>query len=163
MERSELTGILRDMEQALTRQLDPSELNRLRKSAREDYFQKFHKDFAETLGKDLMRLYEVHHRSPMEFAHLFPMVDINNRANLAGVAKPVHQAINRMWNTFRPPPGTPATTEQVEHMVGLVDRHFGRWYDKVYDSSMSGALDAAEQAAFAEVSALLTRLGRGAR
>jgi hypothetical protein len=108
-----------------------------------------------------MRLYEVHHRSPMEFAHLFPMVDINNRANLVGVAKPVHQAINRMWNTFRPPPGTSATTEQIEQMTSLVDRHFGRWYDKVYDSRMSDALDEAERAALAEVSALLTRLGRG--
>jgi hypothetical protein len=160
-ERGELTAMLRHMEQALTKQLDPSEINRLRKSAREDYFQKFHTDFAETLGKDLMRLYEVHHRSPMEFAHLFPMVDINSKANLVGVAKPVHQGINKLWNAFRPPPGTPVTTEQVEQMVGLVDRHFGRWYDKVYDSSMSDALDAAERAALAEVSALLTRLGRG--
>ena len=30
----------------------PSELNRLRKSAREDYFQKFHTEFAESLGKE---------------------------------------------------------------------------------------------------------------
>jgi hypothetical protein len=36
-----------------------------------------------------------------------------------------------------------------------------RWYDKVYDSGMSDALDTAERAALAEVSALLNHLGRG--
>jgi hypothetical protein len=160
-ERNELATLLRRLEQALTKQLGPSEIKQLRKYAREDYFQKFHPDFAQTLGKELVSLYEVHHRTPMEFAHLFPMLDINGGTNLAGVARPVHQSINKVWNAFRPPPGSTATAEQVDQMVGLVDRHFGRWYDKMYDSSMSEALDAAERAALTEVSALLTRLGRG--
>lgn len=160
-ERDALTGVLRRMEQTLTKQLGPSEIKQLRKSAREDYFQKFHPDLAETPGKERVSLYEVHHRSPMEFAHLFPLLDLNGRANLVGLARPVHQSINKVWNAFRPPPGSQATTEQVEQMVGLVDRHFGRWYDKVYDSGMSNALDTAERAALAEVSALLNRLGRG--
>lgn len=160
-ERNELTTLLRRLEQALTKQLGPSEIKQLRKYAREDYFQKFHPDFAQLLGKELVSLYEVHHRTPMEFAHLFPMLDINGGTNLAGVARPVHQSINKVWNAFRPPPGSMATAEQVEQMAGLVDRHFGRWYDKVYDSRMSEALGVAEQAALEEVAALLTRLGRG--
>jgi len=160
-ERHELTGLLGRMEQTLTKQLGPSEVKQLRKYAREDYFQKFHPGFAEALGTDLVSLYEVHHRTPMEFAHLFPMLDINGKANLAGVARPVHQGINKVWNAFRPPPGTGVTTEQIEQMVGLVDRHFGRWYDTVYDTTGSAALEAAERAALAEVSAMLTRLGRG--
>ncbi len=160
-ERQELTALLRRMEHTLTKQLSPGEIKQLRKYAREDYFQKFHPDFAETLGKELVNLYEVHHRAPMEFAHLFPMLDINGRANLAGVARPVHQSINKVWNAFRPPPGTRVTTEQVEQMVGIVDRHFARWYDKMYDAGMYETLDAAERAALAEVSELLTRLGRG--
>jgi len=161
-ERNELTGLLRRMEQTLTKPLGPSEVKQLRKYAREDYFQKFHPGFAETLGKDLVSLYEVHHRTPMEFAHLFPMLDLNGRANLAGVARPVHQSINKVWNAFRPPPGTSVTTRQIEQMVDLVDRHFGRWYDKVYDATATTeAREAAERAALAEVSALLTHLGRG--
>jgi hypothetical protein len=161
MERDALAGVLRRMEQTLTKQLGPSEIKQLRKSAREDYFQNFHPDLAETLGKERVSLYEVHHRSPMEFAHLFPLLDLNGRANLVGLARPVHQSINKVWNAFRPPPGSQVTTEQVEQMVGLVDRNFGRWYDKLYDSGMSDALDTAERAALMEVSSLRNRLGRG--
>jgi hypothetical protein len=45
--------------------------------------------------------YEVHHRRPLEYAHLFPESDINASANLKGVGEEVHQHINSIWTEFR--------------------------------------------------------------
>ncbi|MCY1081788.1 hypothetical protein [Archangium lansingense] len=80
--------------------------------------------------------YEVHHRRPLEYAHLFPEKDINAAANLKGLGDEVHQHINSIWAEFRSrrPNATPA---EVDEVVAIIDERFGRWYDVPYSASDS--------------------------
>ena len=100
--------------------------------------------------------YDIHHCIPMEFAHKFPLRDINSAENLAAAAKPVHEGVGRVWTRLRKMPGEP-DARVVEDVERLVRRHFGRWFNKVYDQSGNSheALAAAERAALEELEVLL--------
>ena len=102
-----------------------------------------------------MRRYPVHHVIPLEYVHLFPELEINARVNLVGVAMPVHTRINNVWTSVRRVSES-ITAEQVKDVAAIVNKHFGRWYDVVSESSISAsALDQAERAALRDVVALL--------
>jgi hypothetical protein len=92
----------------------------------------------------------------MEFAHKFPLRDINAAENLAAAAQPVHVSLGRVWTRLRKILNDPdaRTVEEVER---LVQKHYGRWFNKVYDNSRNSneALEAAERAALEELEVLL--------
>jgi hypothetical protein len=71
--------------------------------------------------------YPVHHRIPLEFAHLLHEMNINAQAS-----------------------------RDVEEVATIIDRHFERWYHKVYhpDKSLS-ALNRAQEQAIREIEALV--------
>jgi hypothetical protein len=77
----------------------------------------------------------------------------------SGFSLPVHAAFpGEAWNVFRKEAGDMASPEQVRQMEAITQRHFERWFNKVYDSSQSDALlDRATVAALDDVSALLAR------
>jgi hypothetical protein len=158
-ERNELTELLRRMEQSLTVKLEGTSKDALRARAQKDFYGLFHPELAAVLKGDGGRRYDVHHLIPLEYAHLFPELDINAAANLKALGKPVHEGINKMWNAFRNKvAGSTASPEQVKEMVAITQRHFGRWFNKVYEPSQSDALlEKATAAALKDVRALVAR------
>jgi hypothetical protein len=127
----------------------------LRGWARKEYFEVHNPKLAKALGEELIERYDVHHILPLEYAHLFPKMDINAKANLVGLAKPVHESIGAVWTQARRA-SQRITPREVEKVARIIDKHYSRWFDKVYDSSKSAsALARAEQTALAEVQHLL--------
>ncbi|PTL82778.1 hypothetical protein [Vitiosangium sp. GDMCC 1.1324] len=156
-ERNELTQLLRRMEQSLTVKLDKKAKDALRAKAQDDFYGVFYPELNGVLRGAWGR-YDVHHLIPLEYAHLFPELDINAAANLKALGKPVHEGINRVWNAFRMEAGDKASPEQVQQIAAVTRRHFERWFNKVYEPSQSDALlERATAAALADVRALVAR------
>jgi hypothetical protein len=160
-ERGELTLLLRRMEQVLTIKVDARAREALRAKAHEDFYRLFHPELANVLRYANGRQYDVHHLIPLEHAHLFPHLDINAAANLTAVGQPVHAGINTVWNAFRKVFGNTASPEQVRRMETITQRHFGHWFNKVYEPRQTTPeLDRATAAALEDVTALVAELGR---
>ncbi|HYO54454.1 hypothetical protein, partial [Archangium sp.] len=157
-ERNELTQLLRRMEQSLTVKVDGHAKTALRAKAKDDFYDVFHPELAGVLREAGGARYDVHHLIPLEYAHLFPELDINAAVYLKALGKPAHEGINKMWNAFRKEAGHTASPEQVKEMVAITQRHFGRWFNKVYEPSQSDALlERATAAALEDVRALVAR------
>jgi hypothetical protein len=159
-ERSELRGLFERLEKLSTTPLNKLEgaKNSLRRDAQSRFYQQFHPELEAILRTDKGMLYDVHHCIPLEYAHRFPLKDINSEANLVAAAKPVHERINKVWMRFGSASRTPHENEilQVEE---IVKKRFGRWFNKPYESSSSAQeLAAAEAAAIKEVESLLARM-----
>ncbi len=157
-ERNELTRLLRRMEQLLAVKLDRDAKIALRARAQKDFYGVFHPELAGVLRDSLGARYDIHHCVPLEYAHLFPEFDINAAANLKALGKPVHTSINKLWNVFRDKAGDTASPEQVRQMTAITERHFERWFNKVYEPSQSDALlEKATASALDEAGALFAR------
>jgi hypothetical protein len=156
-ERNELTELLRRMEQSLTVKLDPDAKRKLRAKAKSDFYDVLHPELKKLLRDADGNQYDVHHLIPLEYAHLFPELDINAAANLKALGKPAHEGINKMWNLFRVKAGDTAKPEQVKKMVAITEQHFGRWFNKVDEPGQSDALlEKAMAAALNDVRALVS-------
>ncbi|KFA87621.1 hypothetical protein [Archangium violaceum] len=158
-ERNELTELLRRMEQSLTVKVDKKAKDALRARAKDDFYDVFHPELNKLLRDADGHRYDVHHLVPLEYAHLFPELDINAAANLKALGKPAHEGINKMWNVFRMKVGgSTASPEQVKKMVAITEQHFGRWFNKVYEPGQSDTLlEKATAAALNDVRALVSR------
>jgi hypothetical protein len=157
-ERNELAHLLRRLEQSLTVKLDREAKNALRARAKKDFYGLFHPELQGVLRGAQGARYDVHHLVPLEYAHLFPELDINAAANLKALGKPVHERINTLWNAFRDQAGDTASSEQVRQMAAITERHFGRWFNKVCEPSQSDVLlEKATRAALDDVRVLLAR------
>jgi len=157
-ERNEITELLRRMEQSLTVKLEDKPKNALRAKAKSDFYDVLHPELQKLLRDADGNRYDIHHLIPLEYAHLFPDLDINAAANLKALGKPAHEGINKMWNLFRIRAGDTATPEQVKKMVATTERHFGRWFNEVYAPDQSDALlEKATAAALNDVRDLVAR------
>jgi len=157
-ERNELTQLFRRLEQSLLVKLDVDAKKSLRARAKKDFYDLFHPELQGVLRGAQGARYDVHHLIPLEYAHLLPELDINAAANLKALGKPVHERINTLWNAFRDQAGDTASPEQVRQMAAITERHFERWFNKVYEPSQSDALlEKAAAAALDDVRALLAR------
>jgi hypothetical protein len=155
-ERAQLRALLGRLEHLLRVPLrEGSAKATLRQWARADYFKKHNPQLASELGEELLENYDVHHLLPLEYAHLFPRLDINGSANLAGVARPVHASLGKVWTVVRNA-SQPLTAEDVNSIAAIVNTHYRRWYHAVYDPARSAsALSEAERAATRAVLAFL--------
>ncbi|WP_146209596.1 hypothetical protein [Vitiosangium sp. GDMCC 1.1324] len=154
-EKAQFSKLMARFEKLLDTKLDPDALNKLRRWAQDDFYQKFHPDMAKLLLDEGGRFYPVHHRIPLEHAHLFERLNINARENLWGVHIAVHKSVNKVWTLFRRAKGK-ATAEDVRKVAAIVDRHFGRWFNQRYEASRSAsALAEAEAGAIEEVKVLV--------
>jgi hypothetical protein len=142
----------------------------IHKSEKNALYRVMHERFRERRG-DLVAAfdrakitYEIHHRVPLERAHMFPELDINAMSNLFALQRDVHKAINIVWTRFRTVPSSHVTRGHVEQVAAIVDRHFRRWYNEVPATSASfqQAVQTARQKALQEVDALIAA-ARGAR
>lgn len=93
------------------------------------------------------RPWQVHHRVGLEYAHLYPDVDINSVDNLVGLDGVVHSRVSALWTSFRAKfPANSVTTKQIDEMAGIIDKKFGQFYHKAgapNASDLSKAEDAA--------------------
>jgi hypothetical protein len=131
-ERNELQALLGRMDGLTTARLSREAKEELREQARTLFFEKFRPDLAPLL-KDKSIIYDVHHRIPLEHAHLFPLRDINAQVNLAATARPVHVKINNIWARLRNAPR--ATADEVARVEEIINKHLGRWFNRAYDES----------------------------
>ncbi len=90
----ELDTWLTQIERKIGRPLTGPEANYLRKLARPIY--------ARANGieaKDMGA--EVHHRDPLEWAHIMPNADPNRLANLVGLESDAHNLVTQAWRQFK--------------------------------------------------------------
>jgi hypothetical protein len=153
VEKRELQALMARLEKTLEQPLDDYAKRRLWTWSREEYFSLHNPQLAKVLGEQGLAIYEVHHRIPMRYVHLFPKLDFNGKANLVGLHQKVHRSINAVWaslegvsNRMKP--------QDIKRVVEIINRHYSRWFDKVYDPQDAPALAKAAQAALAEVAEL---------
>lgn len=158
-EKGQLRTLMGKLEALLKKGMDEDAKGTLRGWARTEYFKLYRPDFAKTLGNAKLKFYDIHHVCPLEYAHLFPKLDINASANLVGVHREVHKSIGRVWSVVRPAAGKMAP-QDISRVMGIVHRHYQRWFHQVYDPSSAAALTRAEQAALAEAAEVLAALAR---
>jgi len=153
VEKQELRAVMGRLEKVLEAPLSRDAKKQFRRWSRQEYFELHNPQLARILGPEGMQFYEVHHRYPLQYAHLFPKLDLTGKINLAGVHNQVHSSISTIWASL----GRTASRmkpEDFTRVVEIINRHYGRWFDTVYDTKHSASLAKAEKAAFAEVAQL---------
>jgi hypothetical protein len=149
-EKQQFQALMGRLEKVLDMPLDDSARRTLRTWSRADYFELYNPQLAKALSSQELRTYQVHHVCPLEYAHLFPRLDINAKANLVGVHQEVHDGITAVWNSLSQVKAR-MRPDDVKRVVEIVNRHYGRWYHKVYEPRDAAALVNAKQAALSEV------------
>jgi hypothetical protein len=148
-ERQELRGLMARIEQLARSPLDDGEKQSLRRAARDSY-KKLRPELERSMDAYPER-YPVHHRRPLEYAHLFPSEDINAPGRLALVQDFVHARVSAVWTKFRGARKT-ATPDEVETAARIIDSHFDSWYHRVeVPRSEKVLLERAEQAALKDL------------
>jgi hypothetical protein len=148
-ERQALRGLFARLEQAVQEPLgvDPKKL--LRADARE-YYKELYPRFARVL-KGFGEEFPIHHRRPLQYAHLFPADDINAADNLAMLQNYVHQEVNFLWTRFRKARPHP-TADEVKRAAEIIDGYFEPWFHRVDDPpGLSRTAREAREAALGEL------------
>jgi hypothetical protein len=129
----------------------------LRKDARK-YYAELYPHFAETLELFGEKL-PIHHRRPLQYAHLFPAEDINAGENLAMAQEYVHKELNFLWGRFRKARPNP-TADDVRRAAEIIDGQFEPWYHRVDNPPGLGkTADEAREAALRELQSQFPGLG----
>jgi RHS repeat-associated protein len=108
--------------------LSDAEKNALRNEAR-GIFYKAYPRLAE-------RGLEVHHRIPLEWAHLFPEADPNRLSNLIGLDPLIHDRIDLRWNSFRAyynRLGRSPTMKEILEFAAGIDKEFSQYYNRLLE------------------------------
>ncbi|WP_224240579.1 hypothetical protein [Hyalangium gracile] len=144
-ERTALRGLMERVEQLVQTRLDDTSKKKLRAEARSAYA-RLRPEF-EALLKESGPTLPIHHRRPLEYAHLFPDEDINAAENIAMVRDVVHRHINRAWDRFRQLRPAP-TSQEVEAAMNAIDAQFKPWYHHASDvPGVTKTLSSAEELA----------------
>ncbi len=152
-EKQQFRALMGHLEKVLETPLDKRAALTLRRWARQEYFERHNLQLAKLLGPNGLSEYEVHHICPLQYTHLFPKLDINGKANLAGVHVDVHRSISAVWSSLGQAE-TRMKPQDVTRVVDIINRHYGRWLHKVYSPENALALAHAKQAALREVAEL---------
>ena len=151
-EKEELRVLMARIEQLAKSPLGDGEKQGLRRAARESY-KKLRPDLERSMDAYPDR-YPIHHRRPLEYAHLFPAEDINAPGRLALVQDFVHARVSAVWTKFRGARRA-AAPDEVETAARIIDSHFGSWYHRVDVPKGEKAL--VERAERAAIEALQSR------
>jgi hypothetical protein len=148
-ERSALRGLFVRLERVVQEPLDTDLKRTLRDEAR-DYYKELYPRLARILKVSGEAL-PIHHRRPLQYAHLFPADDINAAENLAMLQMYVHQEINFLWGRFRKARPNP-TADEVRHAAEIIDGYFEPWYHRVDEPpGLSRTTEDAREAALREL------------
>jgi hypothetical protein len=155
-ERAELRELMAGIERLIREPLDRETKIKLRAQARQAY-KALHPELSTLLDKQGVLL-PIHHRCPLEYAHLFPERNINAAENLAMVTQNVHKRIDALWTKFRRSRPA-ATAEEVEAASHVIDGRFGPWYHHTAEPrQVSYSLKEAEETALAQLQRLFPGL-----
>ncbi|WP_164009608.1 hypothetical protein [Pyxidicoccus trucidator] len=144
-ERQELRALMARIEGLASTPLTTDEKNVLRGQARQFY--KSQNRHLISVMDSRPEDWPVHHRRPLQYAHLFPAEDINAAKNLAMVEVSVHRRISSLWDRFRQA-RPQATADDVLRTADIIDGRFQPWYHQVVPAPPSAkAVEAAEKAA----------------
>jgi hypothetical protein len=73
--------------------------------------------------------YDIHHRIPLEYAHLTPYEDPNRIQNLIALPNSVHKQINQIWASFSQKlQGRIPTLEEVQAVARDIESRYGQHY-----------------------------------
>jgi hypothetical protein len=148
-ERNALRGLFVHLEKLVQEPLDKDLKKILRRDARA-YYTDLYPQFSKVL-KDAGEELPIHHRRPLQYAHLFPHENINAGENLAMARRHVHEEINVLWEKFRRARPSP-TPDEVRRTAEIIDRHFEPWYHRVDDPpGLSTTAEQAREAALREL------------
>jgi hypothetical protein len=148
-ERKALQALFARLERAIQQPLDTDLKNILRKEARA-YYAELHPQFAKSLD-ELQDELPIHHRRPLQYAHLFPDENVNSGKNLAMLRGSIHREINFLWGRFRKA-RPDATADEVRRAAEIIDGYFEPWYHRVDNpSGLSKTADQAREAALREL------------
>jgi|GEM_PF-851987 len=151
-ERKTLRGLFVRLEQAIQEPPDVDLKKELRRDARA-YYAKLYPQFAKILEKQSKDI-PIHHRRPLQYAHLFPDENINAGENLVMLKEYVHKRVNFLWGRFRSARPSP-TTDEVRRAAEIIDRHFEPWYHRADEPP--GILKTADDAREAALRELRSR------
>jgi hypothetical protein len=155
-ERQALRGVMQHLERLARTPLEDAEKQALRRASR-DYYKKLYPQLAKALDEK-GSLLPIHHKRPLEYAHLFPDEDINAAENLIVVRKVVHDRINAVWNRFRQSRAG-ATRGEVEEAARIVDECFKPWFHRIDEPpGVTYSLVEAEQNALKQLQRLSNHL-----
>jgi hypothetical protein len=144
-ERQELRALMARIESLASAPLTTDEKNVLRGQARQLY--KSQNRHLISVMDSRPEDWPVHHRRPLQYAHLFPAEDINAVNNLAMVEVSVHRRISILWDRFRQA-RPQATADEVLKAAGIIDGRFQPWYRQAVQAPPSAkAVEGAEKAA----------------
>ena len=79
---------------------------------------------------------EVHHRIPLEWAHLFPEANPNRLSNLVGLDPLIHDRIDLRWNSFRTyynRLGMSPTAKEIMGFAAGIDKEFSQYYNRLLE------------------------------
>jgi hypothetical protein len=158
-EKQQFRALMGRLEKVLETPLDDDARRTLRTWARREYFELHNPQLAKALGPEGLERYQVHHLHPMQYAHLFPTLDLNGKANLVGIHYDVHLSISTVWQSLGQESAR-MTSRDVTKVVEIINRHYSRWFHKAYATEDALALDHAKRAALSEVAKLKTLLSR---
>jgi hypothetical protein len=144
-ERQELRALMGHIEELAKTPLRSMEKDPIREQARRLYKQ-LNPHLAQAMTTNAEK-WPVHHRRPLQYAHLFPDENINAPGNLAVVEVSTHRRINALWERFRKSRPQP-TADEVLKATEAIDSQFKAWYHRVDDVvSSSRTPEDAEKAA----------------
>jgi hypothetical protein len=159
VEAAELRGLMGRMERLLHTPLDNYAKGEFRAQARKEFFAIHNPKLAELLGETGREFYEIHHLHPLQYAHLFPRLDINSVMNLACVPAPAHRSINSIWASLGDV-SSRMSPDDVTKVVHIINNHYQRWFNRPYDPATAPLIAEAKSAALLEVAALKALLTR---
>ncbi|HEX5747347.1 MAG TPA: hypothetical protein VFZ09_13975, partial [Archangium sp.] len=148
-ERKTLRGLFVRLEKVIQEPLDVDLKKELRKDARA-YYARLYPQFAKILEEQSKEL-PIHHRRPLQYAHLFPDENVNAGENLVMLKEHVHKRVNSLWGRFRTARPNP-TTDEARRAAEIIDRHFEPWYHRADEPpGVVKTVDDAREAALREL------------
>jgi len=157
-ESAELRGVLAKLDVLARTPLSTAEKGTMRDIARRrfwSYLSESQPAVRSRLVADPQGVYEVHHKFPLEYAHLVAEEDVNAVKNLVALKSPVHDSIGEIWSALRSGRVKPELAD-VQQVVAIVNRHYARWYNAVFDIAREKTeLQTSQNAALLEVQAML--------
>jgi hypothetical protein len=159
-ERNELQALFGRLNELTTVRLSTETKKELRKLAREE-FDRAYPELMRKMRQLAQGPIDVHHLVPLDFAHLFPLKNINAMDNLVAVEPSVHRHVNKVWGEYTRRAGTRATPTEIEAVAKVVEKNIDRWYSRTQDVPASTEmLLQSTQRALQELNSLLVQAGK---
>lgn len=154
-ERRELRAALEEVERVVNSKITRDEAEKMRDIARGRFWEA-HPALEASLRRPNGSRFPIHHKFPLEYAHLNPLLDVNGAGNLVALDQSAHDAVSATWSLFRKGvKGSQPSLSQITRVVDAINARFGRWYDAPVLAGDAAAVQAARDAVAVDVARIL--------